>query len=199
MESFPDSTWHDYLAKIKTKPHREILEKVVELLPKDILCAVECGCGVGNNSQFLIDNGLNVHAFDKDSNAVNLCRMRFINESNFAICLSDLDTYIYPSNGLVIADSSFFVCNPKRFEICWHNLARSIQLGGLFCGDFLGLNDSYAKQDPDNVLALSEADIRRYFSSFEIIDWHERNRSGVNFQGEEINRHSHTLLARKLQ
>ena len=199
MESFPDKTWHDYLAKIKTKPHREILEKVIALLPGDILCAVDCGCGVGNNSQFLIDNGINVHAFDKDPNAVNLCRMRFLDDVNFAICLSDLSTYIYPANSLVLASSSFFLCDPKHFEICWYNLSRSIQVDGLFCGDFLGINDSYVKQDPDNILALSEADIRRHFSSFEIIDWHETNRMGISSSGEDVNRHSHTLLARKSQ
>jgi len=197
MESVQDKSWHDYLAKIKTLSHRDIVERAVRLLPDNISCVVECGCGVGRNSQYLIEQGLNVHAFDKDVNAVNLCRMRFLGEANFAICISNLDSYIYPANGLVVASESLFFCEPECFALSWHNLACSIQIGGLFCGDFLGIKDTWDQHESATVMRLSDTDIKRLFTTFDILEWHEKDTSGSNMSGQERHRHTHTVLARK--
>lgn len=197
MKSVGDKSWHDYLAKIKRLPHWDILEKAVALLPEGSTNVVDCGCGVGNNSQYLIDKGLDVHAFDKDANAVNVCRMRFINQAKYSVCLSNLDSFIYPPTGLVVASTCFFFCNPQHFANCWHNLSQSIQAGGVFCGDFLGLDDTWERQGVEAVIRFSEAEIKRLFSSFEIIEWHEKNTTGNNISGQKVNRHTHTLLVRK--
>jgi hypothetical protein len=158
---------------------------------------VESGCGDGRNSQYLIDQGLNVHAFDNDANAVNLCRMRFIDNPNFAICLSDLNSYIYPTNGFVLASESLFYCDPQCFDLAWHNLTRSIQAGGIFCGDFLGNKDTWSLHESARVMCLSEHEIKRLFTAFDILEWHEKDTSGSNMSGQERHLHTHSLIARK--
>lgn len=197
MESVQDKSWHDYLAKIKALNHRDIVERAVNLLPSSTQCVVESGCGDGRNSQYLIDQGFNIHAFDKDANAVNLCRIRFIDKPNFAICLSDLDRYVYPSNGLVLASESLFFCDPQCFALSWHNLSCSIQTGGLFCGDFLGIKDTWDLHGSGDVMRLSENEIKRLFSTFDILEWHEKDTSGSNMSGQKSHRHTHSLIARK--
>ena len=201
MEECNDTTWQEYLAKIKDIPHQDIVARAVNLLPGSNapLSVIDTGCGDGRNSQYLVDKGLDVHAFDQDVNMVNLSRMRFQQHANFAICLSDIDHYIFPPNELVLAFSSLFYSSPHRFELNWHNLIVSIRAEGLFCGRFLGRNDTYANLHSDQALLLGEQEIQRLFSFFDILEWHEEVnlikdvKEGVTHH----HTHTHTLLARK--
>ena len=194
-----DITWEEYLAKIKEIPHQDIVARAVNLLPSSTypISAIDTCCGDGHNSQYLVDHGIDVHAFDQDVNMVNLSRMRFQQHANFAICLSDINNYIFPSNELVLALSSLFFSLPHSFELNWHNLTVSIRAGGLFCGRFLGRNDTYACLQSDHALLLTEQEINQLFSHFDIIEWHEDVNLVRDSKGSLTHHHTHTVLARK--
>lgn len=48
----------------KELKHRPILEKALGYFPNLPLVAIDCGCGAGNESAYLLSKGFNVHAFD---------------------------------------------------------------------------------------------------------------------------------------
>ncbi|HCG3503234.1 TPA: SAM-dependent methyltransferase, partial [Acinetobacter baumannii] len=47
----------------KELKHRPILEKALGYFPNLPLVAIDCGCGAGNESAYLLSKGFNVHAF----------------------------------------------------------------------------------------------------------------------------------------
>ena len=197
MESGQDKSWKEFLAKIETFSHRDIVERAVNFLPENTRCVVDCGCGDGRNSQYLLNQNLEVHAFDQDVSAVNLCRMRFLKYPSFAVCLSSHEQYIYPANSLVLAFDNFLVSSPENFALCWHNLSCSIEMNGLFCGDFLGVKDSWSNQYNQDAMKFSEADIRTLLSAFDILEWQVKDTSVTTMSSQEKHKHTHTLLARK--
>lgn len=199
MESIEDDSWVKYLAKIERLSHKDVVERAVKRLPQTDCCVVDCGCADGRNSKYLIQQGFNVHAFDHKVNAVNVCRMRFHHNRNFAVCLSHVSNYIFPPNHLVVAFSSLYFNDAKTFAISWQNLIRSIQEGGLFCGDFIGMKDTSEQQVNACVLKFSKRELVNLFGSFELLELHENETLGKDILGQSHYHHTFTVLAQKRQ
>lgn len=57
----------------KELKHRPILEKALGYFRNLPLVAIDCGCGAGNESAYLLSKGFNVHAFDISIDAQKVC------------------------------------------------------------------------------------------------------------------------------
>ncbi|WP_430641637.1 hypothetical protein [Acinetobacter amyesii] len=76
-------------------PHRPILEKALsyfENLPK---IAIDCGCGAGNESSFLLRHNFKVYAFDPSVDAKNICLIKFKDNKNFYFLIRPLKTIAF--------------------------------------------------------------------------------------------------------
>ncbi|MFG6179726.1 hypothetical protein ACGTN6_21075, partial [Halomonas sp. THAF12] len=51
----------------------------------------------------------------------------------------------YPKASLISACSSLFFCDPVLFSRVWDGISQSLMPGGVFCGHFMGPDDSWAK------------------------------------------------------
>ena len=64
--------WKDYFNVVADKPHREILENAVQQNTSGLKTAIDCGCGVGADAAYLLSQGYEVIAFDKEARAINI-------------------------------------------------------------------------------------------------------------------------------
>lgn len=174
-----------------------------DLLDSDHMkVAIDCGCGAGRNTAFLLQRGFTVHAFDLNEEAINACRERFNATDRVVLSRASFETFDYPRASLVLASASLFFCPAEVFDDAWKRIVASIDQGGVFVGTFLGPNDTWARtiEEPTafgTVLPLSEAEVRALFTGFDIVRWEERDEDGQTALGDEKHWHLFSVVARK--
>ncbi len=165
--------------------------------------AVDCGCGAGADIAYLIKNGFKVHAFDIEEDAISICRDRFSEEMNVSLSQNSFSSFTYPKSSLIVADASLFFCPAKEFDLVWDNIYESLNSNGIFCGSFLGPNDSMASPTFDreafwsDVLVFEEQALRDKLKKFEIIRFNEHNISGKTRRGVDHHWHIYSIVAIK--
>ncbi|OZG75487.1 hypothetical protein BTA51_00995 [Hahella sp. CCB-MM4] len=189
--------WKHYYQTVKHNPHRPLVGSAAESNLSQSRLAVDCGCGTGSEIAFLLGQGYRVEAFDINPDAIQVCRERFAGNPEVNLHLSSFEDYHYPQAGLVIANSSLFFCNPQSILQVWSDIEKAICPGGVFCGDFLGMKDSWVGGSFPKVAPLSPHQIEKMFESFEILKWVERDEAGHTAGGAEKHWHSFTIVARK--
>ncbi|MDQ7728629.1 methyltransferase domain-containing protein [Halomonas sp. SpR8] len=179
-------------------PLKQSLELVESSLPK---VAVDAGCGSGRDAMYLMEHGFTVHAFDKSDAAISRVREvggRHIDKTLFPM-VSSFERFVYPKTVLVNACSSLFFCDPERFAGAWQNLTNSLLKGGVFCGHFMGPNDSWAKMGRGNLTIHAYSEIQALFNGqFMIIDIVELNTEGTTLLGKTKHWHVYSVVAQKV-
>lgn len=194
-----DAIYHERSLKEKVYPHlRMAIELVDPLLPK---IAVEAGCGAGRDALFLVDHGFTVYAFDKSE--VTIAKLHemgqaHVDEKLFLRACS-FEKFEYPKSSLISACSSLFFCHPTLFPEAWNNISKALLPGGIFCGHFMGPDDSWAKLDRGDLTIHTQADMKKLFdSNYEIIDVYEHNFEGITLVGKKKHWHTYSVVARKI-
>ena len=189
--------WQPYLQKSLNKPSNPVTTAAAEFNHSGLDCAVDVGCGAGNDSAVLLDLGYQVAAYDGSAEAVRICTERFASEPRFVIEQARFETYNYPKAGLVVAFSSLFFCEPDYFDLAWANLSSAIQPGGVFVGHFLGPEDDWARGYRLPTCPLSKDRVLSLFADFHIHTYKEQNEIGSTRLGFDKHWHTHQLLAIK--
>ena len=117
-------------------PHDNV-KKLIEIENKKGN-AIDLGCGAGRDTIFLIKNGWNVTAIDRENTedmieskltTEELKRLRFICQDFESIKIDETD--------LVVSNFSIPFCNKKYFNEIWSKIVNSINNGRIFCWKFL--------------------------------------------------------------
>ncbi|HHF3197605.1 TPA: class I SAM-dependent methyltransferase [Vibrio diabolicus] len=190
--------WNEYYQKILNQPHRPNVENAVNLLKLENKVALDIRCGIGRDSHFLLEHGFNVHAFDSHEDAVKTCLTRFEGHKRFSISQCCFTEFDYPQCRLVIANASLFFCPEESFEQVWTKIDSALQPGGIFCGDFLGVKDSWvASEMHPNITALTKKEVESLFEDYELISLNERDEDGTTVVGSPKHWHMFSVTARK--
>ncbi|MGF1698481.1 methyltransferase domain-containing protein [Vibrio lamellibrachiae] len=189
--------WRQFYDKALSRPHSRRTELAVRLNESNLNVAIDCGCGTGSDSQYLEQQGFQVHGFDINPDSVAICRDRFGSKSLVEISESSFVSFNYPKSGVVIANSSLFFANPNQFDVIWNNINSSIQVGGVFAGDFMGFKDSWAENYRSPTAPLSESKVRALFTSFDIIRFVERDEEAKTSLGRMKHWHTYSVVAVK--
>jgi trans-aconitate methyltransferase len=189
--------WRQYYEKALSKKHSPRTEFAVKINKSDCNIAVDCGCGTGSDIDYLIKHGYRVHGFDVNSESVSICRNRFDNHPLVSLSKASFEDYNYPTCGVVIANSSLYFSNPQSFDHTWHKLSSSLVDGGVFAGDFMGVNDSWASNYQSPTAPLSKQHVLELFNGFEVIRIHERDELGKTTLGKMKHWHTFSLVAVK--
>ncbi|MNJ28282.1 tellurite resistance protein TehB [compost metagenome] len=158
--------------------------------------AVDVGCGAGRDTRYLLEQGFVVHAFDQDANA--LAHLQDLNEHpRLTVQQSRFEDFDYPQADLISACSSLFFCPPQAFEQSWCKIVSALRPGGVFCGHFMGPEDSWAQLERGDLSIHSAEQVKQLFSEFDVLDWHEHNQPGQTLLGRSKHWHTWSVLARK--
>lgn len=192
----------EYFSATAQRETRDDLRIAVKLIEHPKI-SVDCGCGAGSDIAFLRSEGFLVHGFDIEEESIERCRKRFENDRNVQLSQSDFSTFDYPSASLVVADASLFFCPKNEFNEVWRKIKESLIPKGIFCGSFLGSEDTMAGPNynkdgywPD-IFVVSEEQVRGFFEGFKIESFTEHRTSGKTPDGKLHQWHIFSVVAIK--
>lgn len=192
-----------YYDSTESSEIRSDLLQAVELV-KEPRIAIDCGCGAGADIEFLTKHDFTVYGFDIEYESIKRCKDRFRNNNKVILSRDSFNTFIYPRASLILADASLFFCPTAEFDAVWQKIYESLFVGGIFCGSFLGPNDTmtsskYSKENFWSVnKVFSENDVKSLFTNYAIINFTEHNTSGKTVQGDSHNWHIFSVVAIKV-
>ncbi|PML76099.1 class I SAM-dependent methyltransferase [Enterovibrio norvegicus] len=189
--------WRQYYDKALSRPHSNRTEFAVRFNESNLKVATDCGCGTGSDIKYLEQLGYQVHGFDINPDSIAICRDRFASTSLIEISESSFESFDYPKSGVVIANSSLFFADPNHFEEAWCRIKSSIEVGGVFAGDFMGFKDSWAENYRSPTTPLSESKVTSLFSEFKIVRFFERDEEATTSLGRLKHWHTYSVVAVK--
>ncbi|CAH7014191.1 SAM-dependent methyltransferase [Vibrio chagasii] len=189
--------WRQYYQKALDKPHSKRTEFGMKLNESRLNVAIDCGCGTGSDIAFLEQQGNQVYGFDVNPDSISICRDRFGQKALVEISQSAFEDYDYPKAGLVIANSSLFFAEPNQFDQTWQRIIDSIEIGGVFAGDFMGVDDSWAYGYRTSTTPLTKAKVLSLFDAFEVIRFHARDEQALTSLGKMKHWHTYSVVAIK--
>ena len=165
--------------------------------------AIDCGCGAGADIDYLARNGFTVYGFDVEEESVSRCQSRFEGIKNVILSQSSFSTFSYPKASLVVADASLFFCAGSEFKSVWENIYQCLPSNGVFCGSFLGKEDTMAEAGDNpsvfwpEVTAFDEPEIKQLFKNFDLLSFKVHKSTGKTSQGVAHNWHIFQVVAQK--
>ena len=186
-----------YYNNTKNIPPNYITQKFIKLKIKPTN-AIELGCGAGRDTEYLIKNGWEVLAIDKeDVKSIITSRLSKEEQKNFKFSKQEFENIQLEKTNLIVANFSLPFCNQKQFEKLWNKINESILKNGYFVGNFFGNNDEWKKQE-EEMTFLTKEQVIELFKNFEIIDFKEVEKDCFNGLGIMKHRHIFNVIAKKL-
>jgi len=195
MKKTENINWLQYNEQTKKNPPRPLLLKALELVGQHKGNAVDIGCGAGNESIFLCDNGWNVFSLDKNAEGLNNLQEKYPQIQILHSSFENLEEL--PQSDLVIAFFSIPFCAPQYFDKFIDVILNSVKITGRLAANFFGLNDEFAKSNTDMTFCNAET-VKSFFADFEIEYFNEAEFNGKKANGEDKYWHIMDIIAKKI-
>ena len=113
-------------------PHKNV-KKFIEI-ESNAGNAIDLGCGAGRDTIYLIKNGWNVLAIDRED-VDNRIKKRLKQEEldRFEFQRQDFENVVLPENNLLVANFSLPFCNKDKFNELWNKVEKSILPNRILC------------------------------------------------------------------
>lgn len=186
--------------KNSNKPRSTLKQAVLSFNEEEPLerSAIDLGCGVGNDTLFMIQQGWKVTALDSQKLASKYLyekipkelhiQVTFVEESFEKMTLSQVFT-------LVNASRSLPFCSSECFPSVMEKVLSAVAPGGRFAGHFFGPNDDWAKSE--SAVILTEEEIQSYFKGFTIERFNQKEWDGT-LQDKPKHWHMFSIVAKKV-
>jgi len=159
--------------------------------------AVELGCGAGRDTVYLIRNGWNVLAIDREDVETRIVSKLLVEElEQFEFFKQRFEAIKLENSNLVVANFSLPFCNKNNFKELWDKINHSILKDGYFVGNFLGDNDEW-KNAKEKMTFLTKDQVMELFRNFEIVEFKEVEKDGLTGLGKMKHWHIFNVIAKK--
>lgn len=159
--------------------------------------AVELGCGAGRDTVYLIRNGWNVLAIDREDVETRIVSKLLVEElEQFEFFKQRFEDIELGNSNLVVANFSLPFCNKNDFKKLWAKINHSILKDGYFVGNFLGDKDEW-KIAKEKMTFLTKDQVMELFRNFEIVEFKEVERDGLTGLGKMKHWHIFNVIAKK--
>ncbi len=155
--------------------------------------AIDLGCGSGNESVYMVKNGIKVLAIDRQLNK-DFILNRLSDDEKKLISFKEgsFENIELPKTQLLTAFFSIPFCNPNNFDELWTKIYNSIEDNGYFVGQLFGDRDAWIVVDSINTFPIDK--VKEYLKKFKIIKLEE-----VEYVRESDNKkwHFYDIIAQK--
>lgn len=182
-----DPKWNVYFSKTKKMGPRPLLVEALSYV-HDRNHALDLGCGTGNDSRFLKEEGFEVTSVDCNP------EVRKYLEDPFISTYEDF-TFSVEHYGLVNAQYALPFNPPNSFNLMFERLTKSLKQGGIFTGQFFGKEDSWSKNK--RMTFHTETEIRSLLPAYKIHVFREEKKRGKTALGEDKFWHVFHVIAQK--
>lgn len=159
--------------------------------------AVELGCGAGRDTVYLIRNGWNVLAIDREDVETRIVSKLLVEElEQFEFFKQRFEDIELENSNLVVANFSLPFCNKNDFKKLWAKINHSILKDGYFVGNFLGDKDEW-KIAKEKMTFLTKDQVMELFRNFEIVEFKEVEKDGLTALGKMKHWHIFNVIAKK--
>ena len=155
--------------------------------------AIDLGCGSGNETVYMVKNGIKVLAIDRQLNQdFILNRLSDDEKKLISFKESSFEDLELPRTNLLTAFFSIPFCNPNNFEELWTKIYNSIEDNGYFVGQLFGDRDAWNVVDSINTFPIDK--VKEYLKGYKIIKLEE-----VEYVRESDNKkwHFYDIIAQK--
>ena len=155
--------------------------------------AIDLGCGVGNDTEFLISKGFKVTAVDNNEQVKEIIENLNLDSDNLKIVIDDFSKIDLPKTDLVNANFSMHFVKENFNEFIVNLLQNVINPKGVFIGNFLGKEDDWEGFRT----TVEKGKLLEYFKDFNIFYFSEEK-----YYKDVIGRknkfwHVYTVIAQK--
>lgn len=152
--------------------------------------AIDLGCGAGNDTLELINNGFHVTAIDNERGVKEILERRVLNSEKLNVIIDDFSKIELPKADLISANMSlFFVKN--NFDMFIENMLKSINKKGFFIGNFLGKEDDWA----NSKTTVEKEELLNFLKDFKMFYFSEEKYYRDTALGENKFWHVYTVIA----
>lgn len=155
--------------------------------------AIDLGCGGGNETVYMIKNGIKVMAIDRKLNKnFILDRLNDKEKSNVSFLEQDFESVQLKNTDAVTAFFSIPFCNPKDFEQLWKKIYDSINVNGYFVGQLFGDRDEWKDNQLINTFTMDE--VKQYLKKYKVLKLDE-----IEYIRQSDNKkwHFYNIIAKK--
>ena len=155
--------------------------------------AIDLGCGSGNETVYMIKNGIKVLAIDRQLNQDFVLNRLSENEKKLvSFKESSFEDVELTKTQLLTAFFSIPFCNPNNFDELWNKIYNSIEDNGYFVGQLFGDRDAWNVVDSINTFPIDK--VKEYLKNYKIIKLEE-----VEYVRESDNKkwHFYDIIAQK--
>lgn len=185
--------WSRYFAATSDNPVHPIFESLEPFLP-DEGDAIDLGCGAGRGTMWLLEHGLHVDAVDISEEGLAYLKNKLPEDADARLICSSFQDLELSSYDVVVACFTLFFLPPDDFRRFWTDVVNAIKPGGLFAGQFLGVNDSWRERD---FTTHDRGQVDELLRDFKVIQLNEEERDGETALKEQKHWHIFHVVARK--
>lgn len=187
--------WSDFYSVTKDRSHWPIVERA-EALAWNKGRALDLGCGAGRDTRFLLAQGWHVTAVDREASSMAILaempqeKLRAVQSS-----IEDFD-FQPESYDLISAQFSLPFITRSRFDGAFARLKGALKPGGVFAGQFFGVNDTWNTPEYDMTFVTRE-EIDALLLGMTVHELQEVEDDGTTALGEPKHWHVYHILAQR--
>lgn len=167
---------------------------IIDFLDKyKVDSAIDLGCGSGNETVYMVKNGIKVLAIDRQLNQdFILNRLSDSEKQLISFKESSFEDVELPKTKLLTSFFSIPFCNPNNFDELWTKIYNSIEDNGYFVGQLFGDRDAWNVVESINTFSIDK--VKEYLKNYNIIKLEE-----IEYVRESDNKkwHFYDIIAQK--
>lgn len=156
--------------------------------------AIDIGCGAGNDTICLLEQGFKVTAVDSDNQVKEIIENRCENSESLDIVIGDFSNVELPQADLIFANFSLFFVK-ENFDVFMKNLLEKVNKNGFFVGNFLGKEDDWKTSKTKTIVEKDE--LLAFFKDFKIYYFSEEKYCKDGITKKNKFWHVYTVIAQK--
>ena len=179
--------WDQFNELTKNKPPRELLKRAAGTGDY----ALDLGAGALNDTRYLLKQGYEVDVVDSNPSILELGK----GLKKVHLFVSTFDTFDFPvaKYDLVNAEYSLPFNPPETFDFMFARLITSLKPGGVFVGQFFGVEDSWSNNK--KMTFHTKGQVEALFKEFTISHFEETKKEGKTAMGQEKFWHYFDVIA----